>query len=154
MHQNRPPKNSLWHLDTSVIPSDTPKHPQTPKMISYVPQELPWPLSCTSGTAWESEGMNFQQIPTMLTNVFKLQNSPMRLPSKSEGHRCLKYQNVPHLRNFWQIGKPCERCQCCVGRIYFLTVLDDHTVVVVGVVGVVDTDQDYLANLSIAFCSS
>ena len=54
--------------------------------------------------------------------------SPMRLPSKSEGHRCLKYQNVPYIRNFWHIGKPWERFQHWVRLIYFLTVPDDHTV--------------------------
>ena len=129
IHQNRPPQNSLWHLDTSVIPKDTPKHPSTPNIISYVPQEWPWPLSCTRQTAWESEGMNFHQIPSMMTNVFKLLISPMRLPSKSEGHRYLKYQNVPYIPNFWHIGKPWEGFKCWVRRIYFLTVPNDHTVV-------------------------
>ena len=73
--------------------------------------------------------MSFHQIPSMLTDIFKLQISPMRLPIKSEGHRCLKYQNAPYIRKFWHIGKPWERFQCWVRRIYFLTVPDDHTVI-------------------------
>ena len=36
---------------------------------------------------------------------------------------------VPYIRNFWHIGKPWERFQCWIRRIYFLTVPDDHTVV-------------------------
>ena len=79
-------------------------------------------------TVWESEGMNFQQMPSMLTNVFKLQISPMRIPSKSESHRCLKYQNVLHIRNFLTHWEALGEVQCWVWRIYFFTVLDDHTV--------------------------
>ena len=73
--------------------------------------------------------MNFHQNPSMLTNVFKLQISPMRRPSKSDSPKCLKYQNVPYICNFWDIGKPWKRFQCWVRIIYFLTVPDDHTVV-------------------------
>ena len=72
------------------------------------------------------------EFPSNSYNVdqhFQVQISPMRLPSKSEGHRCLKYQNVPYIRNFWHIGKPWERFQHWVRLIYFLTVPDDHTVV-------------------------
>ena len=71
------------------------------------------------------------EFPSNSFNVdqrFQVQISPMRLPSKSEGHRCLKYQNVPYIRNFWHIGKPWERFQRWVRLIYFLTVPDDHTV--------------------------
>ena len=74
--------------------------------------------------------MNFHQNPSMLTNVFKLQISPMRRPSISGGPKCLKYQNVPYIRNFWHIGKPWNRFQRWVIIIYFLTVQDDHSVVV------------------------
>ena len=52
----------------------------------------------------------------------------MRLPSKSEGPKCLKYQNVPYKRNFWHIVKPWERFQRWVRLIYFLTVPDEHIV--------------------------
>ena len=72
------------------------------------------------------------EFPSNSFNVdqrFQVQISPMRLPSKSEGHRCLKYQNVPYIRNFWHIGKPWERFQHWVRLVYFLTVPDDHTVV-------------------------
>ena len=70
--------------------------------------------------------MNFHQNPSILTNVFKLQISPMRCPSISGGPKCLKYQNVPYIHNFGHIGKPWF--QCWVRIIYFLTVPDDHTV--------------------------
>ena len=72
--------------------------------------------------------MNFHQNPSILTNVFKLQISPMRRPSKSDSPKCPKYQNVPYIRNFWHTGKPWERFQCWFRIIYFLTVPDDHTV--------------------------
>ena len=52
----------------------------------------------------------------------------MRRPSKSDSPKCLKYQNVPYICNFWHIGKPWKRFQCWVRMIYFLTVPDDHTV--------------------------
>ena len=75
--------------------------------------------------------MKIHQNPSMLTNVFKLQISPMRCPSKSNGPtpKCLKYQNVPYIRNFWHIRRPRNRFQWWVRIIYFLTVPDDHTVV-------------------------
>ena len=72
------------------------------------------------------------EFPSNSFNVdqhFQVQISPMRLPSKSEGPKCLKYQNVPYKRNFWHIVKPWERFQRWVRLIYFLTVPDDHTVV-------------------------
>ena len=72
--------------------------------------------------------MNFHQNPSILTNVFKSQISPMRRPSISGGPKCLKYQNVPYIRNFWHIMRPWNRFQCWVRIIYFLTVPDDHTV--------------------------
>ena len=72
--------------------------------------------------------MNFHQNPSMLTNVFKLQIIPMRHPSVSGGPKCLKYQNVQYIHNFWHIGKPWERFQWWVRMIYFFTVPDDHTV--------------------------
>ena len=45
------------------------------------------------------------------------------------GPKCLKYQNVPHLGSFWAIGKPWERFQRWDIIIYFIAVLNDHTVV-------------------------
>ena len=44
------------------------------------------------------------------------------------GPRCLKYQNVPKLPMFWLIGKPWERFQSWVIRVYFISVPMDHTV--------------------------
>ena len=49
------------------------------------------------------------------------------------GPKCLKYQNVPHLGSFWAIGKPWERFQRWDIIIYFIAVLNDHTVVAGGI---------------------
>ena len=48
--------------------------------------------------------------------------------SRPEGPKCLKYQNVPNLRSFWAIGKPWERFQSWVIKVYFIPLLFDHTV--------------------------
>ena len=69
-------------------------------------------------------------FPSFAFNSRKSQIRFMTFSSRPGGPRCFKYQNVPELRSFWAIGKPRERFQSWVIRVYFLTVPDDHTVAI------------------------
>ena len=48
--------------------------------------------------------------------------------SRPRGPKCCKYQNVPMWELFWPIGKPRERFQSWVIKVYFISVPMDHTV--------------------------
>ena len=80
------------------------------------------------GVKGNSEGVYFGEFPQIFFNCLKSQIGHLKFSSWSGGPKCLKYQNVPYIRNFWHIEKPWERFQCWVREIYFLTVPDDHTV--------------------------
>ena len=66
-------------------------------------------------------------FPSFAFNSRKSQIRFVIFSSRPGGPRCLKYQNVPELQSFWAIGKPRERFQSWVIRVYFLTVPDDHS---------------------------
>ena len=67
-------------------------------------------------------------FPSISSNFRKLQMRSLKFSSRPGGPRCLKYQNVPKLRSFWPIGKPRERFQSRVIKVYFIPFLLDHTV--------------------------
>ena len=121
-------------IDPLRIPFDTLTPQLYPRTLPNTLRHLKlFPMSPKSGPDHSSDSLRVRgyEFPSNSFNVdqhFQVQISPMRLPSKSEGHMCLKYQIVPNIRNFWHIGKPWERFQHWVRLIYFLTVPDDHTV--------------------------
>ena len=71
------------------------------------------------------------QFPPNSSNFRKSHMRSLTVSSRPGGPRCLKYQNVPKLRSFWAIVKPRERFQSWDIRVYFISVLNDHTVVVI-----------------------
>ena len=48
--------------------------------------------------------------------------------SRPRGPKCCKYQNVPMWELFWAIGKPRERFQSWVIKVYFISFPMDQTV--------------------------
>ena len=120
-------------------PSNTPKHPwtlqNTPLAMSWICQGWYGSVSGylrVSVGSWRAygrlRGVFGSLFPSFAFNSRKSQIRFVTFSSRPGGPRCLKYQNVPELRSFWAIGKPRERFQSWVIRVYFLTVPDDHTV--------------------------
>ena len=80
-------------------------------------------------------------------NFLKLQMDSLTFCNRPEGPKCLKYQNVPKLRSFWAIGKPHERFQSRVIKVYFIPLLLDHTVVWWWTMMIKEIDPPKLAHL-------
>ena len=73
-------------------------------------------------------GLRGCHFPSISFNFRKSQMGSGTFSIKPGGPRCLKYQNVPNLPTSWPIGKPLERFQSWVIRVYFISVPMDHTV--------------------------
>ena len=82
---------------------------------------------------WEVPRGVFYSIPMYFLGS---QKSALTFSNRPGGLRSLIYQNVPKIRTFWLIGKPRERFQSWVIRVYFIAVLLDHTVALLSYISI------------------
>ena len=87
--------------------------------------ECVWGVSRGS---WRVKGVSDSIFPSVSFNFGKSQIRSLTFSGRPRGPKCLKYQNVPIWGLFWPIGKPWEMFQSWVIKVYFISVLMEHTV--------------------------